>query len=592
MTVDHMIKQASDLEMYLGDPHEPAGPMNFEQILRMDEHEVYPYELVGLLQRWGLHEYCLPAEHGGQAGDVEVGYNLLRLVARRDPTTATTMMLSLLAVLPVWIGGTREQLQRFVNDLMRGTKMAWGLSERRHGSDVLANETRAERVDGGFLITGEKDLIGNATVADVVLLQARTGERGGPGDWSVFAVRKRACPAGSIVELPNEELHGLRGLDLSGIRLDRVFVPDEDLIGPVGAGLELILKSSQVARTTVTGMALGLVDTALRVTCDFAVGRRIFGQTVAEIPNSRRQLAESFADLLLAEAVCTGAVRGLQANYGQVSIFSSVVKYFVPTLLDQTMSRLSVLLGARLYLRSHPHYGIFQKMLRDLPVANFADGNTQVNLKNIVASLDLLLSTADGGGAGSADARARVAMMFDLDAELPVWEPRRQRLYTRDGDDTVAQLPSSIRALRRLAADQADPHQRIWFDLAADLAERLLGELHRMREQVGRVKRRHDSDRGNAAELFVVAEQYCALHAAAAAVHLVAFSHPVLADPLPDGAVLLTVLHRVWQMFHPTDVIDTAVHDRAVEVLLDLHRERRLFSHWQFEVQASPGSGT
>ena len=591
MTLDHVIDLAMDLEKYLGDPHDPAGPMPYERVLKLDEDEAYPHEFVGLLQRWGLHLYGLPSEHGGRAADVETGYHLFRMVARRDPTTAVALSLSLLTVMPVWIAGTLEQLGSLVADVGNGATIAWGLSERGHGSDVLSNETRAEKVDGGYLITGEKDLIGNATVADVVVVQARTGERGGPGDWSLFALRKRACPAGSVIELPKDALHGLRGFDLSGIRLDRVFVPDSALIGYAGKGLEIVLKSSQVARTVVPGLALGAADTAMRVTCDFASSRRIFGRQVVDIPNSRRQLAESLADLLLAEAVCIGAVRGLQANPEQCSTSSSVVKFFVPTLLEQTVSRLSVVLGARQYLRSHSHYGIFQKMCRDLLVTNFADGNTQVNLKNIVAGIDVLLGEA-GHGPADPEARSRVGTTFNVDAPLPALEPQRLTLFNRRADDTLVELAWSIGRLRVLAGGQVDRRQREWFEAAAALADRLRDEMARVIQEVAAVRRRPGFEQESSAEIYFLAEQYCALHAAAAAVHLVVNSFPVLSDPFPDGAVLLMMLHRIWQRFHPTDVLGSDVYDRTMEVLLTLHEERRLFSHLPIPVQASSGAGT
>ncbi|MBT2675424.1 acyl-CoA dehydrogenase family protein, partial [Streptomyces sp. ISL-14] len=239
VAVARLVSLAENLEDHLGDPHDDGSRMPFKKVLSFDEREEFPYELTNLLQAWGIHEYCLPERWGGQAGDVEVGFNLVRLVARRDPTTATALMITNVAFMPAWIAATDEQGRAAVHDINHGARMSWGLSERRHGSDVLANEMRAERVPGGYLLTGEKYLIGNATIADVVMVQARTNERGGPGGWSIFALDKRQCPAGTVTTLPNERLHGLRALDMSGIRLDRVFVPEGSRIGGEGQGLEL-----------------------------------------------------------------------------------------------------------------------------------------------------------------------------------------------------------------------------------------------------------------------------------------------------------------------------------------------------------------
>ncbi|MEU9887714.1 acyl-CoA dehydrogenase family protein [Sphaerisporangium sp. NPDC051011] len=586
MTVKEQVAVAEELERYLGDPHDPASPMSFAKILDLDEREEFPYELVGLLQSWQVHQYCLPSAFGGRAGDVEVGFNLLRLVARRDPTTATALMLTNLAFMPTWIAGTDEQKRHFVGAINRGTRMAWGLSERDHGSDVLSNEMRAEKVDGGYLLTGEKWLIGNATVADVVSVQARTSERGGPGGWSIFAVDKRQCPAGSVAPLPNERIHGLRALDMSGIRLDGVFVPDSARLGAEGQGLELALKSGQVARTTINGMGLGAVDTAMRVTLDFVTERVIFGQKVIDVPYTRRQLAESFADMIVADAVTTGAVRGLQANPGQASVYSSVVKYYVPTSLERTLSQLSVVLGARLYLRSHPHYGIYQKMLRDALVAIFADGNTVVNLKNVALQLDGLLGTV--GGPVTPEAEARVEAQYDLDATLPEWNPADQQLFSRGADDTVLLLPDTVRRLRARAETHPDARQRDWLSRAADVAGSLVQELERVRAEVRRLRETHGKGYAGTAELFRLAEQYCAVHAAAATAHLFTRSAEALAEPFPDGALLLMCLERVARQFRPAQpVTDQEVVDRVVEILRDLHSGRQLFSFWQFQLSAS-----
>ncbi len=589
MTVKNVVALAEELERYLGDPHDPANTFSFERVLQYDEREENPYELVGVMQRWNLHEYCLPARWGGRAGDVEVGFTLLRLIGRRDPTAATALMLTDLAFMPAWIAGTEEQRRYYIDAINTGASMAWGLSEREHGSDVLANDMRAEKVEGGYLLTGEKYLIGNATLADIVTVHARTNERGGPGDWSLFAIEKRKAPAGSIVELPNERLHGLRALDMSGIRVDGLFVPDRARVGAEGQGLEIALKSAQVARTTIASLALGAVDTALRVTLDFVTKRVIFDQTVSDIPYTRRQLSESFADIVLADAVCTGAVRGLQGYPDQVSLSSSIVKYFVPTLLERVMAQLNVVLGARLYLRANPHYGIYQKMLRDVLVAIFADGNTVVNLKNVALQLDGIFTTAEAADdAKLATAREKIAPLFDVDAELPEWLPSKQTLFSRDGDAVVLALPAAVAELREWAAGHDDAEQRAWFARAADVADALLAELAGLAAKQRELKAGLGKAYGSSAELFRLAEQYSAIHAAAATVHLVVNSRGALPEPFPDGALTLLCLERAWRVFHPTaPVTDTAVTDRVMELLLSLHAEKKLFSPWQFQLQAS-----
>ncbi|MEU9129206.1 acyl-CoA dehydrogenase family protein [Kitasatospora sp. NPDC048540] len=585
MTSTDLPALAAELEEYLGDPHDADARMPFAAVLDHDEREEYPYGFVNLLQRWGVHEYNIPEAQGGRAGDVETGFNLLRLIARRDPTTATALIITSLAFLPAWIAGTDEQKQYLSDAMRQGSRYAWGLSERSHGSDVLSNELKAEKVPGGYLLTGEKWLIGNARVADGLSVFARTKDTGGPAGYSIFLLEKRRTPAGAVEELPNERLHGLRALDMSGIRLDRVFVPDSARLGAEGAGLEIALQTSQVARTLIGSIALSAVDTALRITLDFTERRVIFGRTVSEIPYSRRQLAECFADLMTADAVSLGAVRSLQLVPEQASVWSSAVKYFVPTVLESTMSQLNIVLGARFYLRAEPHYGIHQKMLRDMLVANFADGNTVVNLKNLALQLDGLLATAaDPSPEARAAAEERVATLYGTDRELPLYRPWDQQLFSRGRDDALLAAPAALAELRVLAA-AAKGDERDRLTRAADVAGELLDHTAVLRDGCAALRAELGREYGQSAELFDLAKQYCLLHAVAACLHTYVHSAGAMTDPLPSGALLLLQLERLRKQLRPHEAVtDSRVVDEVMAVLQRMYRENRLFSHWQFRL--------
>ncbi|MFF3850886.1 acyl-CoA dehydrogenase family protein [Streptomyces sp. NPDC002328] len=583
MSKAELVALAAELERYLGDPYDAGSRMSFARVLAVDEREEYPFSFVNQLRRFGVHEYSLPAEQGGRAGDVQTGFNLMRLVARRDPTTATALVITNLAFMPVWIAGTDEQKQRLIADFKHGGGLSWGLSERDHGSDLLANETVAEKVDGGYLLTGEKWLIGNATVAGRMAVFARTGKRGGPAAHSIFILDKDTAAPDTVEELPGEPLHGLRALDLSGVRLKGAFVPDEWRIGGEGQGLEIALKASQAMRAVISSLALAAVDTTLRVNLDFTENRVLFGGTVSDVPYTRRQLTEAFADLMVADAVSLGASRGLQAAPEQVSVVSSVAKYLLPTMLEKSMAELNTVLGARMFLRGQAHYSMHQKMLRDLLVTNFADGNTVVNLRNLGHQLGGLLTTiTTGAPEGDARAAERVAVLFGMDRDLPVYEPWKQELFSRGLDDAVQAAPDGLLRLRALAA-AAKGTERDRLNLAADAAEELLDRVWPLADRAAALKTSMGRAYAQSPELFAMAKEYCLLHAAAACVHTFVHSHEVLDDPLPSGALLLLQMERLRKQVWPHEFItDQTVVDEVMQVLRHLHRENRLFSHWQF----------
>lgn len=590
---NHLTTLAADFEEYLGDPHDPGSRMSFARILDLDESGQYPYGFVHQLRRWGAHAYSMPPEQGGLsgpvAGNVETGFALMRLIARRDPTTATALVVTNLAFMPVWIAGTDEQKREHVADMRRGGCLSWGLSERAHGSDLLANEVRAEKVPGGYLLTGEKWLIGNATVGNKMVVFARTAQRTSPAAYSVFVLDKWNTEAGTLEELPDNKLHGLRAMDLSGLRMTRAFVPDSARLGAEGQGLEIALKATQVARAVIAGLAMSATDTALRHTLDFTENRILFGGPVSDVPYSRRQLTEAFADLMVADVVSLGAVRSLQAAPEQVSVSSSVAKYFLPTLIEQTMSQLNIVLGARFFLRDHPRYGVHQKMLRDLLVAGVADGNTVVNLRNLGHQLDGLLTTATGDSTQAREAAAeRAAVLFGMDSPLPVYRPWDQELFSRGVDDTLLAAPDGLRRLRGLAA-QAAGAEREWLCRAADAAQGLLDLTGPLAEKTKALRADLGKDFNSSAEMFDLAKEYCVLHSAAACVLTYVHSHQVLEAPLPSGSLLLLQLERLSRQFYPHQALTSQADvDDVMRVLRQFYRDGRLFSYWQFQLASRP----
>lgn len=578
---DQLRAVAAQFERSLGDPHDPASVLSFAQVLDLDEREHYPFVPLGELRRLGLYEYIIPGEFGGKAVNVEDGFTLLRLVGRRDPTTATAVCLSFLSYVTLWMSATTEQRAHFADRLRNGSTFAFALSERGHGSDLLANEVVAERTDDGYLLSGEKWPIGNATLSDMVIVFARTGDEGRPDATSAFVVDKRCVPAGTLRPLPMQPRFGLRGSDLSGVRLDRCPVPESARLGREGQGLEIALRSTLLPRVAVNSFVLGGADTCLRIATDFARARRLYGGVVSDIPYTRRQLVECYVDVLIGDALAgIAAIRSMQAVPEQASLWSSTAKYYVPTLLfERTLPQISNIIGARYYLRADPLFGPFQKMLRDMTVALFADGNTVVNLRTIGLALDGLLANATGAATEVRDeACQRAAKLFDLDAELGEFRPADLELYCRGMDDGVLAMPAAVQGVRRLAAEaKGDEADR--FTAAAALADRMLAELGGLRAEQVRLKDGLGKEYSQSAELLELAKQYCVVHAAAAVVNLTVHSAGVLNDPFPNGAVLLACLDRLWRQLYPRELVaDSATIDATASVLFQQHDENRLFS--------------
>ncbi|HKT00669.1 MAG TPA: acyl-CoA dehydrogenase family protein [Rugosimonospora sp.] len=489
------------LERELGDPLAAGGSFSLERCLALDEREEFPTEICALLDAQGIPGYYVPAALGGLAVTFEDTLQAVRALARRDLTVAVAHAKTFLGAVTAWVGAAPEQARRLAGEVLAGRVVSWALTERAHGSDLLAGEVVAQRAGGGYRVSGEKWLINNATRADLVCVLARTDPAGGPRGYSLLLVDKRAVAPGGYRCLPAERTHGVRGADISGIAFHDAEVPAGALVGAEGAGLELTLKGFQVSRTLCTGLSLGAADRGLRLALRFATGHHLYGRPLAELPQARRVLAEAYADLLLAEVASTVAMRGVHALPGEAAVSSAAVKYLVPTTVDGLLSRLGQLLGARAFLRALPGPGAggsFQKLERDHRIVGIFDGSTMVNLDSLVGQFPLLVRCWRGGPVHPAAVRAAAGT-----GPLPPFAPERLGVVARDGCAVVQSLPAAILELAAREPGLAGTAHRLGLELEA---------LHRAMEGCRTPARRAGP------EAFDLAKRYARAYAAAACV--------------------------------------------------------------------------
>ncbi len=247
----------------------------------------------------------------------------------------------------------------------------------------------------------------------------------------------------------------MRGVQLGGLVVDGARIGRDAVLGAEGGALETAMRALQITRTTLVAMSTGLLDTGLRVTLRHTANRTLYGRRAVDIPHLRSVLTGAFADLLTAEAFATVATRALHVLPGQTSVYAPAVKYGVAKLVLDAVHQLSVVMGARFYLRDGAH-GIFQKLVRDVKPVGFGHIGRPVCQSTILPQLPALARRAWLSGDGAP------AVLFDLGADLPPLSFDALAL-SAGGRDPLA---SSLLA----AAEGADPQVRA---LAGPFAARL-----------------------------------------------------------------------------------------------------------------------
>ncbi|MFN6924895.1 MAG: acyl-CoA dehydrogenase family protein [Tabrizicola sp.] len=163
----------------------------------------------------------------------------------------------------------------------------FALTEPGSGSDVAATATTATRVQGGWLIEGEKTWISNGGIADVYVLFARTGEAPGARGLSAFLM-----PADTPGLQVAERLEVIAPHPLATLRMRGMVLPEDALIGAPGEGFKLAMSVLDVFRPTVGAAALGFARRALDEALARVRARRIQGQALAELQMVQGHLAD------------------------------------------------------------------------------------------------------------------------------------------------------------------------------------------------------------------------------------------------------------------------------------------------------------
>ena len=358
----------------------------------------------------------MPRALGGRLTGLDELVQVLRAVFRRDPSLALGYgFTNYIAGAPVWASGSDEQ-RRFMADLLLShRKASAGYNELAHGNDFTRTELMARESGTDLVLNGRKELVNNVVRADAITLFARTSEGPGNRSHSHILVEKAALPADRWRDLQRFPTVGMRGCLLGGIEFQDCPVPADRVIGPVGGGMETVLRAFQTTRTLLAGMAIGGLDTQLRLASRFASERRLYGRTVADLPHARSVLTGAFVDLLAGDALATTVARALHVLPKQAGVFAAAGKYLVPKMLHEDGYQLSVLLGARSYLRDGP-YAMFQKSMRDTALATFGHANATVCQATMIPQLARLAERSWLRSDGPPDALFRIdEPLADLD---------------------------------------------------------------------------------------------------------------------------------------------------------------------------------
>ncbi len=355
----------------------------------LDREDRFPVETFEKLADTGFMGLCVPEEYGGAGADFLSYVLLLEEVSRADAGVGAALAVHTSAgTLPILTYGDEEQKTRWVPDLARGEKIGcFALTEPTTGSDAAAIQTRAQRVDGGYRISGHKQWVTNGRVAGTMVLFARA-EGGATDGVTAFMV---GMNSEGISFGKHAKKMGVISATTDDVLFDDVFVPEGDRLGMEGKGLGVALGTLDAGRIGIAAQAVGIAEAAYRYAADYAAERTTFGKPIAEHQAVAFKLADMQTKIRAARLLVHEAAwmkdRGMRVTEAgaRAKLYASQVANEVAYEAVQT-------LGGYGYMKDHP----VERYYRDARVTEIYEGTSEI--QRLVISRAILKERAESPG--------------------------------------------------------------------------------------------------------------------------------------------------------------------------------------------------
>jgi alkylation response protein AidB-like acyl-CoA dehydrogenase len=336
-----------------------------------DRDDLVPFDTLEKLADAGFMGLCVPEAFSGAGMDFLSYCLLIEEVSRADAGVGVTLAVHTSAgTLPIVMFGTGEQKARWVPPLARGERIGcFALTEPETGSDASAIQTRAEKVEGGYRISGHKQWVTNGRIAGTMILFARA-EGGAREGVTAFVV---PTDAEGISFGKHAEKMGVISATTDDVLLDNVFVPEEDRLGEEGRGLRIALGTLDTGRIGIAAQAVGIAEAAFRYATQYAAGRTTFGKPIAEHQAIAFKLADMQTKIRAARLLVYEAawMKGKEMPHGEAG---ARAKLYASQVANEVAYEAVQVLGGRGYMKDHP----VERYYRDARVTEIYEGTSEI----------------------------------------------------------------------------------------------------------------------------------------------------------------------------------------------------------------------
>jgi alkylation response protein AidB-like acyl-CoA dehydrogenase len=270
-----------------------------------------------------------------------------------------------------------EVAARWIPEVAQGRAVAaFALTEPEAGSDAAALSLQAKPDGDGWRLTGEKKWISNAPHADVYSVFARTSDEPGSSGVTGFVV------AGDSPGLGGEPLELVAPHAIGTVTFDDVYVGAEGVLGAVGEGFKVAMRTLDLFRPSVGAFAVGMAQAALDAALAYAREREAFGRELRQFQAISQQLADMATQIEAARLLVYSAASRYDAGES-VTRHSAMAKLFATEMAQKVIDAAIQIHGARALERGH----LLEELYREVRATRIYEGTSEIQREIITREL-------------------------------------------------------------------------------------------------------------------------------------------------------------------------------------------------------------
>jgi len=333
---------------------------------------VWPRAASDMAGAAGLTGLYAPGEWGGQGLPLGEGIRVYEQLGKGDGAYAFALSMHNICTYATCGFGTEPFKEKWARQLTSGRKLAnFALTEPQSGSDATTMYTRAViNGDGTWTINGAKAWVSLADEADIYLTVVKTSDKPGHQDMAMIAIPK---DAEGVSFGPRYQTPSYNFLPLSEMYFKDVVVSEDNIILPIGQGLQGSLMAIDIARCSIASGCCGLIESALDTALAYASRRKMFGGVNLDLEGIQWMLGDVATDLEASRLLYRAAANALGTPDG--SVMAAHAKSFVPDAAVRAANCCTQVLGGSGLLKE---YGL-DRLSRLSQMLRIVDGTTEIN---------------------------------------------------------------------------------------------------------------------------------------------------------------------------------------------------------------------